>query len=163
MERFTISLSDELAADFDQWIKAKGYVNRSEAVRDLLRREIETSRLEQGQAVNSVASLSYVYNHHERSLAERLTGLQHTVHDLVVCSTHVHLNHDDCMEAVFLKGKTTDIADFADKLSAESGVRHSKLNIVPVGIDSHHHHHDGDHHLDHTHDHTPHSHLKLLS
>ncbi|QPK62606.1 nickel-responsive transcriptional regulator NikR [Methylomonas sp. LL1] len=134
MERFTISLSDELAADFDQWIEARGYSNRSEAVRDLLRKEVETQRLDQGQAIYSVATLSYVYNHHERNLAERLTNLQHAAHDLVVSSMHVHLDHDDCMESLFLRGLTQHIRDFADKLSAETGVRHGTLNLVPVKI-----------------------------
>ena len=142
MERFTISLSDELAADFDNWIQSRGYVNRSEAVRDLLRKEIETDRLDKDQASHCVASLSYVYNHHERSLAERLTHLQHHAHDLVVCSMHVHLNHSDCLESLFLRGSTKAVRHFADKLSAESGVRHGAINIVPVaGGDVPHHAH----------------------
>lgn len=134
MERFTISLSDELAAEFDQWIQARGYSNRSEAVRDLLRKEIETKRLVQDQAIHSIATLSYVYNHHERNLAERLTNLQHNAHDLVVSSMHVHLDHDDCLETLFLRGLTQQIRNLADKLSAETGVRHSSLNLVPVKL-----------------------------
>ncbi len=144
MERFTISLSDELAAEFDQWIQARGYSNRSEAVRDLLRKEIETKRLVQDQAIYSVATLSYVYNHHERKLAERLANIQHEAHDLVVSSMHVHLDHDDCLETVFLRGLTQQIRSFADKLSAETGVRHSAINLVPVKLaplqHSHHAH-----------------------
>ncbi|MDD2739129.1 MAG: nickel-responsive transcriptional regulator NikR [Methylomonas lenta] len=132
MERFTISLSDDLAADFDNWIQARGYVNRSEAVRDLLRKEIESERLEQNLATHCVASLSYVYNHHERNLSERLAHLQHHAHDLVVCTMHVHLNHDDCLETLFLRGSTQSVRGFADKVSAESGVRHSVVNLVPV-------------------------------
>ncbi|MGZ4959011.1 MAG: nickel-responsive transcriptional regulator NikR [Methylomonas sp.] len=144
MERFTISLSDELAAEFDQWIQDRGYSNRSEAVRDLLRKEIETKRLDHDQAIYSVATLSYVYNHHERNLAERLANIQHEAHDLVVSSTHVHLDHDDCLETVFLRGLTQQIRSFADKLSAETGVRHSAINLVPVRLaplqHSHHPH-----------------------
>lgn len=132
MERFTISLSDELAADFDQWIAARGYSNRSEAVRDLLRKEIETKRLIKDEAIHGIATLSYIYNHHERNLAERLTNLQHEAHDLVVSSMHVHLDHDDCMETLFLRGMTQRIRSLADKLSAETGVRHSSLNLIPV-------------------------------
>lgn len=134
MERFTISLSDDLAAEFDQWIQARGYSNRSEAVRDLLRKEIETKRLVQDQAIHSIATLSYVYNHHERNLAERLTNLQHEAHDLVVSSMHVHLDHDDCLETLFLRGLTQQIRNLTDKLSAETGVRHSALNLVPVKL-----------------------------
>lgn len=134
MERFTISLSDELAAEFDQFIEAKGYSNRSEAVRDLLRKEIESKRLAENQALYSVATLSYVYNHHERNLAERLTNLQHEAHDLVVSSMHVHLDHDDCIETLFLRGLTQHIRDFSSKVAAETGVRHSMVNLVPIKL-----------------------------
>ena len=82
MERFTISLDEDLARDFDRLIAARGYSNRSEAVRDILRGQLEGHRQETEQAPHCVANLSYVYNHHERELAERLTGLQHDHHDL---------------------------------------------------------------------------------
>jgi len=144
MERFTISLSDELAANFDAWIQARGYVNRSEAVRDLLRKEIESDRLTSDQATHCVASFSYVYNHHERRLAERLTQLQHDAHDLVVCSTHVHLDHHECLESLFLRGETQAVRGFVERISAESGVRHSAVNWVPANLattDSHTHFH----------------------
>ncbi|MDD1621520.1 MAG: nickel-responsive transcriptional regulator NikR [Methylococcaceae bacterium] len=153
MERFTISLSDELAKEFDQWIQARGYSNRSEAVRDLLRKEIETKRLVQDQAIYGVATLSYVYNHHERNLAERLTNLQHEAHDVVVSSMHVHLDHDDCLETLFLRGMTQKIRGLADRLSAETGVRHSSLNLIPVKLAAIQHSH---HAHSHTHFH-PHS------
>lgn len=134
MERFTISLSDELAANFDAWIQARGYVNRSEAVRDLLRKEIESERLTSDQATHCVASFSYVYNHHERRLAERLTQLQHDAHDLVVCSTHVHLDHHECLESLFLRGETQAVRGFVERISAEAGVRHSVVNLVPANL-----------------------------
>jgi CopG family transcriptional regulator, nickel-responsive regulator len=132
MERFTISLDESLAQAFDALIRERGYANRSEAVRDMLRRELETHRLKRKEAPHCVASLSYVYNHHERRLAERLTDLQHQVHDLVVSSMHVHLDHDNCLETLFLRGHTADVRGFAEKLSAERGVRHAALNLVPV-------------------------------
>jgi CopG family transcriptional regulator, nickel-responsive regulator len=97
MERFTISLDEKLASEFDRLIRERGYLNRSEAVRDLLRGKLDELRLQESQAPFCVASLSYVYNHHERDLAERLTELQHDHHDLVVASTHVHLDHDNCL------------------------------------------------------------------
>lgn len=84
MQRFTISLDDQLAAQFDQWIARRGYENRSEAVRDLFRAELERTHQQTGAARHCVACLSYVFNHHERDLSERLTGLQHAHHDLTV-------------------------------------------------------------------------------
>lgn len=141
MERFTISLDESLAEEFDVLIRARGYANRSEAMRDMLRKEIESDRLARQDAPHCVASLSYVYNHHERRLAERLTDLQHQAHDLVVSSMHVHLDHDHCLETVFLRGLTKEVRIFADKLRAERGVRHSHLNLVPVDFDTLEHRH----------------------
>lgn len=140
MERFTISLDEKLAAEFDRLIRERGYLNRSEAVRDLLRGKLDSLRLQEQQAPFCVASLSYVYNHHERDLAERLTGLQHDQHDLVVASTHVHLDHDNCLETVILRGKTEVVRRFADALIAERGVRHGQINLVPVDVDAGHSH-----------------------
>lgn len=132
MERITISLDRELAQAFDRLIRGRGYANRSEAIRDILRRELEAERLAREEAPHCVASLSYVYNHHERQLAERLTEQQHHAHDLVVSTMHVHLDHDHCLEAVILRGATEEVRRFADRLSAERGVRHGQLNLIPV-------------------------------
>lgn len=132
MERFTISLDDQLACAFDEFLRAKGYDNRSEAVRDLIRRALETHRLETESAPYCVASLSYVYNHHERQLAERLTEAQHDHHDLVVSAMHVHLDHDHCLETIVLRGPTAEVRCCAERLSAERGVRHGQLNVIPV-------------------------------
>jgi CopG family nickel-responsive transcriptional regulator len=140
MERFTISLDEKLASEFDRLIRERGYLNRSEAVRDMLRGKLETLRVQEQQAKYCVASLSYVYNHHERDLAERLTELQHDHHDLVVASTHVHLDHDNCLETVMLRGKTEVVRRFADALIAERGVRHGQVNLVPVDADAGHGH-----------------------
>jgi len=140
MERFTISLDEKLASEFDRLIRERGYLNRSEAVRDMLRGKLDTLRLEDQQAPFCVASLSYVYNHHERDLAERLTELQHDHHDLVVASTHVHLDHDNCLETVMLRGKTDVVRRFADAMIAERGVRHGQINLVPVDEDAGHGH-----------------------
>jgi CopG family nickel-responsive transcriptional regulator len=140
MERFTISLDESLAQEFDALLRERGYANRSEAVRDMLRRELEAHRLEHQDAPFCVASLSYVYNHHERRLAERLTDLQHHAHDLVVSSMHVHLDHDNCLETLFLRGSTSAVRALAEKISAERGVRHGQMNLVPVEIDAANHH-----------------------
>ena len=136
MERFTISLDEKLANEFDQLIRARGYQNRSEAVRDLLRGKLDALRIQEAQAPFCVANLSYVYNHHERDLAERLTELQHQQHDLVVATTHVHLDHDDCLETLLLRGPTPAVQAFANAVTAERGVRHGQLNLVPVDMDA---------------------------
>jgi len=140
-ERFTISLDARLAEQFDRLIHAKGYRNRSEAVRDILRHHLESHRLATEQAPHCIASLSYIYNHHERDLAERLTAHQHDHHDLCVSTMHAHLDHDNCLETVILRGPTTEVRRFAERLIAERGVRHGNLNLVPVDIKSARHSH----------------------
>jgi len=152
MERFTISLSETLAKQFDDLIHRKGYENRSEAVRDLVRSELENFRLQQEEAPYCVAALSYVYNHHARDLAERLTNIQHEHHHLVLSSMHVHLDHDTCMETLILRGATPQVSTLANLLMAESEVRHGRLNLVPVDMNQYHEHRPSQGH-DHAHGH----------
>ena len=85
--------------------------------------------------------------HNERDLAERLTALQHDHHDLVVASTHVHLDHENCLETVMLRGRTEVVRRFADALIAERGVRHGQVNLVPVEEGSGHRHRHGYRHV----------------
>jgi len=154
MERFTISLDSALALEFDALIKARGYSNRSEAVRDMLRHQLESFRRERGEARHCVANLSYVYNHHERELAERLTQLQHDHHNLAVSTMHAHLDHEHCIESLILRGPTAEVRNFADALIAQRGVRHGQLNMVSVEIASDRHAHPhGDHEAGHSHRH----------
>ena len=145
MDRFTVSLDAELAVEFDRLIKARGYSNRSEAIRDMLRGQIESYRRERNEARYSVANLSYVYNHHERDLAERLAGVQHEHHDLAVSTMHVHLDHEHCIETVILRGPTAEVREFANALIAERGVRHGQLNLISAEIDMMQHRHSHAH------------------
>lgn len=162
MERFTISLDDDLAHEFDALIAARAYTNRSEAVRDLIRGELERQRQRQDDAGACVASLSYIYNHHERDLAERLTRLQHDHHDLGVATMHVHLDHDHCMEVVMLRGATASVRQFADAVTAERGVHHGRLNLVTVEVHADHAAGEHSHHGEHS-EATHHVHLKPAS
>jgi CopG family nickel-responsive transcriptional regulator len=143
MERITISIDEELAAEFDKLIANRGYRNRSEAIRDLVRSHLEATRLSENREGHCVANLSYVYNHHERDLAERLTSLQHGQHDLTVATMHAHLDHDNCLESVILRGNIAAVRTFADAMTAERGVRHGQLNLVSVEISGGHDHHHG--------------------
>jgi CopG family transcriptional regulator, nickel-responsive regulator len=134
MERITISLDENLAKQFDRLIEQRGYQNRSEAIRDLLRSHLEKERTEREESTHCVASLSYVYNHHERELAERLTSIQHNHHDLTVATMHAHLDHDNCLESVILRGPTVAVRRFAESVMAERGVRHGQINVIAVEI-----------------------------
>lgn len=152
MERITMSIDERLAREFDVLIAKRGYASRSEAMRDLLRREVESNRVAYEARSWCVANLSYVYNHHERELAERLTEAQHAHHDLVVSAMHVHLDHDHCLESVILKGPTAAVRAFAARIQAERGVRHGGVNLVTVETGDEHagaaaHRHRGHMHL----------------
>ena len=150
MQRVTISIDDQLAAQFDKVIRDLGYASRSEAVRDLVRLRVDAARRggSGGQGGDAVASLSYVYNHRTRRLAARLLDLQHAHHDLVVAATHVVLDHESSMETIALRGPTAQIDAFANRVIAERGVRYGAINIVAVTTNDDHappapHHHHG--------------------
>ena len=150
MERFTISLSDELANQFDSLLRKRGYQNRSEAVRDMLRNELAHASIASQEAPYCIAALSYIYNHKARDLSERIAELQHANHDIVLSTMHVRVDHDNCLETVLLRGSTADITKFANTLMAESEVRHGHLNRVPVDLDEGHVHEnrtDARHHV----------------
>ena len=132
MERFTMSLEDNLAQQFDKFIQNKGYSNRSEAMRDLIRDTLEKEKLDTSNDGHCVASLSYIYNHHESELASRVTSTHHHHHDLTLSTMHVHLDHDNCLETVILKGPVSDVQEFANTIKAVRGVRHGHLHMVAV-------------------------------
>lgn len=134
MRRITISVDNSLAQQFDDLIERRGYVNRSEAFRDLLRGHLEENRKLTNTATHCVATVTYIYNHHERELASRLTAQQHAHHDMCVSTMHVHLDHDNCLETVILRGAFQQVQAFANILVAENGVRHGNIHIVPVDV-----------------------------
>lgn len=139
-ERFTISLEQRLAAQFDNFIKANGYTNRSEAVRDLIRVRLADERLDKEESGHCVATLSYVYNHHELDLARRLMEAQHDHHDLTLATQHVHIDHDNCLETVMLTGPVQAVRRFAQAIIAERGVRHGNLHVIAVSRTASHSH-----------------------
>ena len=136
MRRITISVDESLAEQFDELIERRGYVNRSEAFRDLLRGHLEHNRKHTKSALHCVATVTYIYNHHERELASRMAILQHSHHDICVSTMHIHLDHDNCLETVVLKGSYKQVNAFADLLIAANGVRHGNIHIVPVSMET---------------------------
>lgn len=156
MQRFTISLDDALAQQFDAFIADQGYDNRSEALRDLIRSRLGSASLgpaapakaagahdAHGRAPWCVASVSYVYDHHEQTVTARVLDLQHDHHDLVVTSLHTHLDHDHCLETVVLRGPMPAVQVCAQQLIALRGVRHGNIHLVPLDTTGHPHAHGG--------------------
>jgi CopG family nickel-responsive transcriptional regulator len=139
-ERFTISLEPGLATQFDAFIKANGYTNRSEAVRDLIRLRLDERELNREESGHCVATLTYVYNHHELDLARRLMEAQHDHHELTLATQHVHIDHDNCLETVMLAGPIRAVRRFAQAIIAERGVRHGNLHVIAVSRTPSHSH-----------------------
>ncbi|SEK85313.1 transcriptional regulator, CopG family [Kosakonia sacchari] len=129
MQRITITLDDDLLETLDNLSEQRGYNNRSEALRDILRSAL-TQESTQNSEQQGYAVLSYVYEHEKRDLASRLVATQHHHHELSVATLHVHISHDDCLEIAVLKGKMGDVQHFADDVIAQRGVRHGHLQCL---------------------------------
>ncbi|EPW2150458.1 nickel-responsive transcriptional regulator NikR [Klebsiella pneumoniae] len=129
MQRVTLTLDDDLLAALDALSARRGYHNRSEAVRDILRDALNQD-LPSPESRRGYAVLSYVYEHEKRELASRLVATQHHHHDLSVATLHVHISHDDCLEIAVLKGDMAEVQHFADDVIAQRGVRHGHLQCL---------------------------------
>ena len=132
MQRLTISIDDALAADFEALAQARGYENRSEAFRDLVRRELGSAIAQSHPGVSCVATLTYLYDHHDRAVSSRLMDMQHDHHDLTVSAMHAHLEHDLCVETVILRGPADEVQRFAQAMLAQRGVTNGHLHLVPT-------------------------------
>ena len=132
MQRITITVDDALMAELDRIIEARGYQNRSEAIRDLARSGLEQAAVEVAGSLRCVAALVYVYDHHARDLPRRLTQEFHDHHSLSQATLHVHLDAESCMEVTVLKGRGAEVQAFADHVIAERGVRHGHVVYVPA-------------------------------
>jgi len=153
MQRVTITLDEELAQAIDRVIAARGYQNRSEAIRDLARAGLAELHSPDPAARDGVAALVYVYDHEGRELAKRLTRSFHDHHDLSLATMHVHLDHESCMEVAVLRGAMADIRHFAEHVISERGVRHGRLVAVPVEVSVESHPHGGEPRRQHLHTH----------
>src|SRR5215475_8120989 len=133
--RFGVSAEEELMVNFDRLSADKGYNNRSEALRDLMRDALVQARLEKfPDTAEVLGSLTLVYDHHAREISERMGEIQHERHGLVVSVLHVHISHDDCMEVIALRGQARDVRELANALLSLKGVKHGKLFLtLPAG------------------------------
>jgi CopG family transcriptional regulator, nickel-responsive regulator len=151
VERVTISVSDEFARDVAKFMADNHYENRSEAVRDLARRGLEQAQLDDGKCI---ATLFYVFNHHTRELAKRLTEAHHAHHELQIATMHVHLDHESCLELAVLRGDTAAVREFSKTVIAERGVTHGQVSFIPVVIETKaHSHRAAGHAANHVHTH----------
>lgn len=135
LKRFSISLENNLLQSFDKYIRKLSYNNRSEAIRDLIRKALVKQEWASDSKVMGVITL--VYDHHQHQLQEKVTEVQHDFHQHIVSTTHVHMDHNNCLEVIIVKGKAQEVQDLADRLSALRGVRNGNLAMSSTGKDLH--------------------------
>jgi len=134
LTRFGISIDDRLLRRFDDLIAEKGSVNRSEAIRDLIRGALIEDQWARGND-ETVGTVTLVYDHHTRDLSDKLTEQQHSHHDAIVSALHVHLDAHHCLEVVVVRGKAREVKRLADELIGTKGVKHGKLVTTTTGKD----------------------------
>jgi CopG family nickel-responsive transcriptional regulator len=131
--RFSASIDAELWSRFEDSVRRRGYANRSEALRDVIRDSLVREEWAGDQEI--VGTITLVYDHHVRELSERLTRLQHDHVEVILSGLHVHLDHDNCLEVIAVKGRASDVQTIADALVGTRGVKHGRLTATTTGRD----------------------------
>ena len=134
LTRFGVSLDEELLEPFDALCAVKGYSNRSEAIRDLIRKALVAEEWQQADG-QGAGTLTLDYDHHKNDLARRLTQMQHDEHDIIIATLHVRLDHHNCLEVLILKGEAARVRALADKLISCKGVKHGTFSGTTTGQD----------------------------
>ncbi|MCJ2533751.1 MAG: nickel-responsive transcriptional regulator NikR [Candidatus Thermoplasmatota archaeon] len=127
--RFGVSIEPDLLNKFDKIIKKKGYKNRSEAIRDIIRKNLIAETTEDPNS-EAIGTLTMIYDHHAGNLTNKLLDLQHHHHKEILTTTHIHVDHDNCLEVLVLKGKTRNIQKLADNIKSLKGIKHGELVIT---------------------------------
>lgn len=131
--RFGVSLEKDLLSKFDQRIRSKNYTNRSEAIRDLIREGLVKNEWREGKEV--IGSINLVYDHHKRRLPNYLTDIQHEFHENILSTQHIHLDHNNCLEIIVVKGGPKSIEALYGKLKSAKGVKHASFAMSTTGKD----------------------------
>ena len=134
LSRIGIALDSDLLVQFDKLIAKRGYTNRSEAFRDMIRQDLVEQAWEKPDNP-VVGTVTLVYDHHVRMLNEKLTGMQHNHFHQILSTLHVHLDHHNCLEVLVVRGKAREVKAIADQLISTKGVKHGRLTITSTGAD----------------------------
>jgi len=134
LTRFGVSLPGVLARQLDEMARQKGYDNRSLAIADMIRAQLVEHRQQSGSG-EIAGSITLVYDHHKHHLQDLLTDLQHEHREVIISALHCHLDHDNCLEVLAVRGAASKIKKLADELIAAKGVKHGKLTITTTGKD----------------------------
>jgi CopG family nickel-responsive transcriptional regulator len=134
LSRIGVAIDSDLLEQFDHLIGQRGYTNRSEAFRDLIRDALVEKTWESPES-QVVGTVTLVYNHHVRMLNEKLTDIQHDHHQSILSALHVHLDHDNCLEVLVVRGTSANVRKIADVLISTKGVKHGRLTITTTGAE----------------------------
>jgi len=140
LARIGVAIESELLDEFDKLIERRGYSSRSEAFRDMIRGELNQVQVS-SPSQHVVGTLTIIYDHNVRQLAEKLTGMQHEHHHEIVSTLHVHLDHDQCLEVLVLRGPAAEVQGIADRLVATKGVMQGRLTLAAAEPGRPHPHH----------------------
>ncbi|HYL75478.1 MAG TPA: nickel-responsive transcriptional regulator NikR [Bryobacteraceae bacterium] len=132
LSRIGVAIDSDLLEKFDALIASRGYTNRSEAFRDMIRDELVEKTWEKPDS-SVVGTVTLVYDHHVRMLNEKLTDMQHSHFHQILSTLHVHLDHDNCLEVLVVRGKVSTVKKIADALISTKGVKHGRLTITSTG------------------------------
>ena len=134
VSRFSVSLPPQLLEQLDGMAKEKGYKNRSQAIADMIRAQLVEHR-QKFSATEIAGTITLVYDHHKQHVQAALTDIQHDHHQVIVSTLHVHLDHDNCLEVLVVRGRADIIKKIADELTTAKGVKHGRLTVTTTGKD----------------------------
>lgn len=129
--RFGVSLDKALLDKFDRYIRERNYSNRSEAFRDLIRQELIKKEWDEGDDI--AGAITLIYDHHRRDLLSKITDLQHDYQKVIISTQHIHLDHDNCLEIVAVRGQAREVTKLANMLKSIKGVKHCTLSMSSTG------------------------------
>jgi len=129
--RFGISLEKGLLDKFDRLIREKNYSNRSEAFRDLIRQELVKKQWQEGKEI--AGAITLIYNHHKRELLDKITDIQHDFQKVIISTQHIHLDHNNCLEIIAIRGNPKEAKRLEDTLKSIKGVKHATLSMSSTG------------------------------
>jgi len=128
--RFGVSIEQDLLENYDRLIAERGYATRSEALRDLIREALIQQKIEMKPETQALGSLTLVYDHHASNLLQEMTQIQHNFHELILSVMHLHVNHNDCLEVIALRGIVAEIVALANGLLSLKGIKNGKLFLT---------------------------------
>jgi CopG family transcriptional regulator, nickel-responsive regulator len=131
IKRFGVSLEESVLHDLDALVEKHQFPNRSQAIRFLIKEHLVAEQWKENEEV--AGTITLLFDHHKRDLSNHSTQIQHDYHHQVLSVQHIHLNHDNCLETIAVKGRARDLADLADKLIGMKGIKHGKLVMTSLG------------------------------